>query len=68
MRKLTPDETTLVRLIAEAGGGYAPETHTISGASRQLLHALYRKGSLRAEETNGVTVYELTPKGWADAA
>jgi hypothetical protein len=68
MRRLNDDELRLVRLIAEAGGGYAPETRMISGASRKLLHALYKKGSLRADEINGITTYELTSKGWADAA
>lgn len=67
MRKLTSDETTLLRLIASAGGSYCPDANLDPTAAR-ALHNLVKAKRLTAEQIEGSPpMYLLTGFCWQDA-
>ena len=67
VRKLDQYEEQIVRLIADAGGTYAPEPNEIGAVAKDALHSLVKKSRLDAEDIDGLTRYTLTSLGWDDS-
>ena len=66
MRKLTPNEVTFLRLVANAGGSYCPGGELHPDAAR-AMHELVKAKRLTTEHTDAGPRYHLTAQGWADA-
>ena len=66
MRKLTPVQRKLLRLIADAGGSYCPDFDLDPMAVR-ALHELVKSKRLTVEATDGPARYHLTEQGREDA-
>lgn len=69
MRKLTPDDTHLLSLVAKAGGSVCPGSDaTIPKAAHKLLRRLVIRGDLTDEMTDDGVRFTLTAQGWANAS
>lgn len=67
MRKLSPVQRTLLRLIADAEGEYCPDVGLDPTAVR-ALHELVKAMRLTVEPNDGAPPrYVLTAQGWEDA-
>lgn len=67
MRKLTPLEYNILRMIAAAGGSFCPDDPTTQEAHR-ALNDLVKAKRLRVETDEGsLPRYHLTGQGAADA-
>ncbi len=67
MRKLSPVQETLLRLIADAGGSYCPGAD-LDPAAVSALHELVKAKRMTVEPNDGAPPrYVLTAQGWEDA-
>lgn len=66
MRKLTPDEYEILRMIDNAGGSFCPDDSTTQEAHR-ALNDLVKAKRLRVETVDTGARYHLTGQGVVDA-
>jgi hypothetical protein len=67
MRRLTPDDIHLLRLVAAAGGSVCPGNDvSIPKAAHKLLRRLALRGDLSTEETDDGPRFTLTAQGWSN--
>ena len=68
MRKLTPEETRLLQMIAGAGGSVCPGVDTtIPKAGHKSLRKMVTRGDLSVEEFDDGPRFTLTAQGRAEA-
>lgn len=69
MRKLTPVDTHLLALVAQAGGSVCPGTDAaLPKAAHKLLRRLVIRGDLTDEMTDDGVRFTLTAQGWVNAS
>lgn len=68
MRRLTPDEHTIVSRIAEMGGSYCPSSGTLDHPDAvSILRSLKSKKRIFEVEDTDLPTFRLSQQGWNDA-